>query len=371
MKILHINSYFSKAQFYNNLFKAQRANGLTPFIYIPVASNENTASIPCSQDADVNVVKAYGKYDRYMFHLKQKKILNDILKRYDFKKIDLMHAHSLFSNGYTAYKLNKKYKIPYIVAVRGTDINVFFRYMFHLRRVGISILDKASKVIFLSPEYKRNSLKPYLPKGKLKEITEKALVIPNGIDNFWLNNRYNPKNLETDKKIKILFVGRVSKLKNITTTINACIILIKQGFNVDFTIVGKVEDQSELKKLQGYDFVKYIGPCEKERLIEYYQNNDIFVMPSRIETFGLVYAEAMSQGLPIVYTKGQGFDGQFEEGVVGFHVDCNNADDVANGIIKIIKNYEKLSRNCLNLCGKFSWDKISNEYERVYESIQR
>lgn len=40
-------------------------------------------------------------------------------------------------------------------------------------------------------------------------------------------------------------------------------------------------------------------------------------MPSHKETFGLVYAEAMSQGLPIIYTKNQGFDGQFPDGYVG------------------------------------------------------
>ena len=37
-----------------------------------------------------------------------------------------------------------------------------------------------------------------------------------------------------------------------------------------------------------------------------YRENDIYVMPSIIETFGLVYAEAMSQGLPVIYTRGQG-----------------------------------------------------------------
>ena len=43
-------------------------------------------------------------------------------------------------------------------------------------------------------------------------------------------------------------------------------------------------------------------------------------MPSRYETFGLVYGEAMSQGLPIIYSKGQGVDGYFKEGTVGYGV---------------------------------------------------
>ena len=42
-----------------------------------------------------------------------------------------------------------------------------------------------------------------------------------------------------------------------------------------------------------------------------------FCLPSHAETFGLVYVEAMSQGLPIIY-EGQGFDKQFQDG----EVDC-------------------------------------------------
>ena len=39
-------------------------------------------------------------------------------------------------------------------------------------------------------------------------------------------------------------------------------------------------------------------------------------MPSKYETFGLVYPEAMSRGIPIVYTKNQGFDKYFEDGEI-------------------------------------------------------
>ena len=41
-------------------------------------------------------------------------------------------------------------------------------------------------------------------------------------------------------------------------------------------------------------------------------------MPSITETFGLVYGEALSQGLLIIYTKGQGFDGQIKEKLAGY-----------------------------------------------------
>lgn len=44
-----------------------------------------------------------------------------------------------------------------------------------------------------------------------------------------------------------------------------------------------------------------------------FAESDIFVMVSHSETFGLVYIEALSQGLPILYTRGQGIDGTLKE----------------------------------------------------------
>ena len=66
-----------------------------------------------------------------------------------------------------------------------------------------------------------------------------------------------------------------------------------------------------------------------ENFIKYFIESDIFVMPSRYETFGLVYVEALSQGLPVIYTRGQGFDGQIPDGEVGYSVKCNDVNEIA------------------------------------------
>jgi len=118
--------------------------------------------------------------------------------------------------------------------------------------------------------------------------------------------------------------------------------------------------------LKDYPFINYIPPKPKEELINIYRNNDIFIMPSIHETFGLVYAEAMSQGLPIIYTKGQGFDGQFLEGIVGYHVNCKDPKDIYKRIKDILKNYESISNNCIKKANKFNWGKISDQYHNIY-----
>ena len=71
-------------------------------------------------------------------------------------------------------------------------------------------------------------------------------------------------------------------------------------------------------------------------------------MPSFTESFGLVYAEAMSQGLPVIYSKGQGFDNQFPEGMVGVHVSAYDAHDVAEGIEKVVNNFYQMTQNTVS-----------------------
>ena len=75
-------------------------------------------------------------------------MLRDLLPLAD--GVDVIHPHTVFSGGYVARLLKKTYGIPYIVAVRNTDVNVFFKYMFHLRRIGVRVMQDASCVVFLS-----------------------------------------------------------------------------------------------------------------------------------------------------------------------------------------------------------------------------
>ena len=107
----------------------------------------------------------------------------------------------------------------------------------------------------------------------------------------------------------------------------------------------------------------------KEELINEYRSHDIFLMPSITEAFGLVYAEAMSQGLPVIYTKGQGFYGQFPEGCVGYAVDCKDPHDIANKIVKVLNDYKVISKACTEEVDKFAWQRISQDYSNLYHSI--
>jgi glycosyltransferase involved in cell wall biosynthesis len=364
MKILHINSYYSGSKFYKNLYDYQVNNGLDISVFVPVPSvvENDKAFGPYT-----TISKNHNKYDRFVFQLKQNKIYRDIIDSYDVKKFSIIHAHSLFTNGYIAMKLKKNFRIPYIVAVRNTDVNLFFKRMFHLRWIGLKILENADRVVFLSESYKKEVLEKYVSAGKKAEINGKISVIPNGIDDFWFENIGDEKEELQSSNLKLLQVGDIDKNKNIETTVEAIKLLIKKGYKVKLDVVGKIKDQTVFDKIKDLEFVNYLGTTTKEELLEIYRNNDIFILPSINETFGLVYAEAMSQGLPVIYSKGQGFDKQFEDGEVGYSVLHDDEDDIANNIINILNGYKRVSKSCIHNSKKFKWSGISKIYKDIYD----
>lgn len=367
MKILHINSYYSGSMFYKNLYDYQLRSGIDISVFVPVSSTINDRK---DFGSYTTISKNHNKYDRFIFHLKQNKVYSDIIKKYDIKEFSIIHAHSLFTNGYIALKLKKDLGIPYIVAVRNTDTNIFFRKMIHLRRVGVEILKNADRVIFLSETYREEVIQKYVPENYRKVVYNKSSIVPNGIDDYWFDNIVSQKEVPSSSNLRLLQIGDINRNKNIETTVKAVELLIQNKYKVSLDVVGKVKDQKVFDKIKDLNYVHYLGSKTKEELLEIYRNNDIFILPSINETFGLVYGEAMSQGLPIIYTKGQGFDAQFKDGEVGFSVNCFSENEIKDRVIGLIKNYNITSRNCIKLSRKFSWVDITAFYTSIYKNIR-
>ena len=86
----------------------------------------------------------------------------------------------------------------------------------------------------------------------------------------------------------------------------------------------------------------------------------------------MVYVEALSQHLPIIYAQGQGFDGFFPDGFVGYPAKAGDVDSIAEKIESLIKNYSSISRNVesLDLDKDFEWSNIANKYINLYNNIK-
>lgn len=278
------------------------------------------------------------------------------------EKPNLVYSHMLFSDGYIARKIKIKKDIPFVVAVRNTDMNLWFNWkLTWIRKAGYRTLEEAESVIFLSEQYREGLLRK-LPQELSDKVSKKAIVLPNGIDSFWHNHSGAHRKKLVTNNIRLITVGRIEANKNQTIVKAAMDILRTKGYSVSYTVIGDIKDQKMARELSSDNQVRLVSYKSKEEQLAFYQESDIFVMPSIHETFGLVYVEAMSQGLPVIYTKGQGFDGQFPEGTVGYHVDCMNAEEIADAIVKIVKNYPDISENCLKGAKKFDWEEIVRAY---------
>jgi glycosyltransferase involved in cell wall biosynthesis len=114
------------------------------------------------------------------------------------------------------------------------------------------------------------------------------------------------------------------------------------------------------------DFIEYKGKIyDKEKLANIMQQSSLFVMPSINETFGLVYIEALSQNLPVIYSKGQGIDGLFDE-TVGIRVNALSVDEIRDAIRNILENPNKYSNNKVSFTD-FDWKNIAEKYIGFYQ----
>ena len=371
MRVLHINSNYICSSPHHVMVEHLAKAGVENHVFVPVRSDLDE---PTAVGDNVYAVPCFRKWDRLWFAGKQKKILSAahaVLQ--DVPQPDCIHAYTLFTDGNCAMELSRELGIPYVVAVRNTDVNVFFKYMAHLRSRGVEVLKNASAVFFLSPVYRDHVLDRYVPQALREDILRKTFVIPNGIEDFWFDHLYPRESREMypseAKQLTVLHVGDVNANKNLLLTAEGISRLNRQGWDIRYRVVGKVKDEKIRTKLERYGFASFLPPQPHEKLIHEYRQADIFVMPSFTETFGLVYAEAMSQGLPVVYTRGQGFDGQFSEGTVGYSVNSRDAAELAENIVKICEHYPELSKNCVQSVQRFQWDKIVQEYLRIYTEI--
>lgn len=368
MRVLQIANGYCDSSLYPLLFKKLEDVGVTNSVFVPVRRGTD---VPPNENADI--VPCFSQLDRLTFFSKQRKILQEIQTRSYITNsgINVIHAHTLFSAGYAAWRLHKKYGIPYIVAVRNTDVNVFFKRMIHLRRTGICIMRDAYRVVFLSSIYRERVVNDYVPTALQQEIREKSLVIPNGIDGFFLENRPDARKEINNKPIILLYAGDIEPNKNLELTVQAAKLLREQEMDVSITAVGKILDEKYSKLIQETPFVTHFPRCPKEEIVEHLRRSDIFVMPSHTETFGLVYAEAMSQGVPVLYTRGQGFDGQFPDGTVGYAVSDTDPDELAEKIRLVVDRYAELSEACVANAARFNWTEIAETYREIYQNAMK
>lgn len=374
LSVLHIANDYTGSKVYKNLVAELDRLEVRQIIYTPIrdASKVGSNHIDLStNNSGIIYSPVLNKYlDRLAYPLKILKIYKDISNKVDLNSIDLIHAHTWYSDGGVAYLLSKIHKVPFIVTVRNTDMNLFHKKLIYLRPYGKLILDNSKAIILPSKSYK-NRLKNFKSYRQLiNKVPNKLKIIPNGVEKFWIENSTSNQESIPKKNINILFIGKLDKNKQIVNLIES-IIMINESSNykVKLHIVGSGgEDEKRVSKLaQKYsNFIKLHGAIyDKYKLLSIYRMCDIFAMSSRHETFGLVYIEAMLQGLPILYTEGEGIDGIYGESI-GEKVTSHNRYTIKKQLLKIINNLGNYEIPIEHIKKNHSWDEIAKEILNIY-----
>ncbi|WP_210466236.1 glycosyltransferase [Rufibacter roseolus] len=144
-------------------------------------------------------------------------------------------------------------------------------------------------------------------------------------------------------RFKILTVARLEEVKGVQYGIEAAF-LFRNKFRVHihYDIIGGGSCyNSLLQKIKDYNMEDSIflhGPKSQDEIASYYQNADVFVLPSIIETQGLVLLEAQMNGLPVIASRSGGIPESLIENETGLLVDKQNAEQIANAMFSLYSN---------------------------------
>jgi len=277
----------------------------------PVITTDFKATGPKHPDKIGNVeVKRFPvcfRIMQYMISCGMKKFLEK-------EPCSVMHAHNY--RGYhtqIAFKIAKKRKIPFVLTPHGGLLG-YEQYLHGIYKLPYLLFDfftgkkaalEADAVIVLSKKEYADALSYGVKRNKLH-------LIPVGID----VDEYSPSTKKSEA-ITVLFVGRITRNRNIERIIKAAEIIKKKKLKqkIRFVIVGGevktsstskggyVDELKQLSKESGVlDIVEFTGPKYGAELRDHYRTSDIFVYTSTSENFGLPILEAAAAGLPIICT---------------------------------------------------------------------
>ena len=370
MKVLHLSNDFAGSTVHAELYQRLDAEGVSQIIYCPVRhSNLMGRNAFEGDNTEIIYSPILKKNHRLLFHLKINDLVKDVEQKVDLSKVDLVHATTLFSDGAVALKLKKKYGIPYVVAVRNTDINVFMRYMPHLWNVHRQVIREAEKVIFISPNLQRRVTSHWTLKGLTELLEQKGVVIANGLNDYWLEHRCITPARQSHS---VCYVGKFDSNKNVIRLMDVVLRLRADIPDLTLHLVGGGgENEQRVIQLvrQFPDCLICHGPIyDKPLLQSIYQQCSVFAMPSKKETFGLVYLEALSQGLRVLYTRGEGIDGLFEKRV-GEAVNPYSEKEIEAALSRLLRQPDAYNTLDANDFEPFRWESIAHRYSEIYHHI--
>lgn len=239
---------------------------------------------------------------------------------------------------------------------KGTRMYYEFIYNFVFKR---------ADVIITVSEFSKNEIIKYFP-----EVKNKLHVIPNGIN----LNRFKFQN--TERKKQILFIGAISKHKNIGIILDA-FSRVMNKIPHNLVIVGNRDSGmpqddkiQQVLSLIPRDRITFTGKISDEDVVRIYNESDFFVFPSLYEGFGLPILEAMACGCPVIASNVASIPEVCGDSAILF--DPFSPEELANKILQLALDEEikeELRQKGLERVKAFSWGEVAKKYIEIFNKI--
>ena len=369
MSLLHICCNLAGSTVFPQLFEALAAQGISQQVFVPEKRPENMGkNLP--RGVPTHCALTVKKSDALLFFRKAQRSVPEIERTVDLSGVTLVHAHTLFTDGSIAHALCRRHGLPYIVTLRYSDIEAIWRYEPHLHPLGRRILRDAAGIVCLSEGARARVREMCIPPKEREAFDRKAHVIPNGIDPAWLTGAPRTSLPQT---VRVGFAGLMNGRKRPLDALDAVHRAddLAQGrrFVLRACGSGALEERLSEQLREGDCCVGRVQGMQAMKA--FYAGCDVLLVPSTAETFGMVYLEAMSQGVPVLYTRGQGFDGQFPEGEVGYPVKAGDVAGQAQRLIEVCEGYAERSARCVAHARDYAWPIVAGKWKTLYDAIIR
>lgn len=289
-----------------------------------------------------------------------------------FKKIihnegmpDIIHSHYLV-NLPCAVALKRKYKIPIVAtehwsAIQSEKLPFYVKYLSkyysdvdYLVSVSNSLSETLEKKFYLKSKVINNMVADDF----IMEITKLQFE----------------EDKSKDNKVRIFSIGSLIHRKGYDLLIDACNNLNAKYTNWELNIVGNGPLEKDLLyQIQSRGLsnkIHLLGAKNKKEIISFLNKAHFFVLPSRSETFGVVYIEAMAMGVPVIATICGGPE-EFVNNSVGVLIEKNNLESLSNALIYMYDHYREYDRTAIRqyVYNNFSSSVISQKYLGIYEHL--
>jgi glycosyltransferase involved in cell wall biosynthesis len=296
-------------------------------------------------------------------------------------EFDVIHVHDCRSfQGIGAYLFAKAKNVPYVFQPHGSylpslpESNAKTIAKFALDKlISGRILYNASKLIAVS----RVEAEQYQVMGVPEERVE---IVPNGIE----LSEYGDlppkgafkKKFGLDEKEKIaLYLGRIHRIKGVDILVKAFANVADKLNDVKLVVVGPDDGylgelETLIKSLKIEDNVLISGPLYSRDKLEAYVDADVYVLPSRYETFPMTVLEAVACGTPVILTETCGIAEYFRD-KTGLVVSPDSSH-LSEALLEMLINQEKQKdyrENCKAVMQKFKISETVSKLEKVYHDL--